>query len=259
MNRQNQKLYLVFASAFLVMHFTGNMLMQMPYILNAGLVFAAVLTAVLLLNQLVNDKTVRSTIFDLGFRKTRISGIIPGIFVSVALLCMYLILGYLLDAKVTLADNWHWNVIGLMLTAGLAEEMLFRGFLFGQLRSRTNFKNAAVISTVVFAMAHLLLFTYMSWPMALLSTILAVGLAVPFAYLFERGGSSVWGPALVHTTIRTIGLVFTTSEEKYLALTSAWIISSLVIPYLVLLFYKGFRNIWSKQPQNRGCKYKAIS
>lgn len=244
MNKANTKLYSVFIAAFLVMHFAGNMLMQMPYIINAALVFAAVLMVVLLLSKMVNGKTVKSTIHDTGFHKTKMSGLVPGIFVSVVLLCMFPLLGRLLNTEIRLADNWQWNVIGLMLTAGFAEEMIFRGFLFGQLRRQANFTKAAIISAIIFTIAHLLLFTYMSWPIALLSTILAIGLSVPLAYLFERGENTVWGPALVHTTTRTIGLVFTTTNENYLTLASAWIIASLLVPNLVLLFYKDFRAIW---------------
>lgn len=244
MNKLNTKLYLIFIAAFLVMHFTGYMLMQLPYILNAAVVYIAVFTAVMVLSKWLYGKNLKSTIHDTGFHKTKMSGLVPGIFVSAALLCMYPILGNLLNTEIRLADSWQWNAIGLTLTAGFAEEMIFRGFLFGQLRRQTSFKKAVIISAIIFTIAHLLLFTYMSWPIALLSTILAIGLSVPFAYLFEHGGNTIWSPALVHTTIRTIGLVFTTHDENYLTLASAWIITSLLIPYLVLLFYKSFRNIW---------------
>lgn len=239
----NLKLYLVFILAFLVMHFTGLLVKELPYISNAVIVFALVLSTVLLISRVFYASDVESTISEIGFRKACLQEILPGIIISVVLLFMYPLLGYLLGTKIRMTNNWQLNMIGLLLTGGLAEEILFRGFLFRRLRLQMNFKKATLVSAIVFAMAHLLLFMYLNWTVALLSTVLAAGLSLPFAYLFERGGNALWSPALVHATIRTVGLVFTTDQQNFMALSSAWIIMSLVIPYIVLLFYKDFRSV----------------
>lgn len=239
----NLKLYLVFILAFLVMHFTGLLVKELPYISNAVIVFALVLSTVLLISRVFYASDVESTISEIGFRKACLQEILPGIIISVVLLFMYPLLGYLLGTKIRMTNNWQLNMIGLLLTGGLAEEILFRGFLFRRLRLQMNFKKATLVSAIVFAMAHLLLFMYLNWTAALLSTVLAAGLSLPFAYLFERGGNALWSPALVHATIRTVGLVFTTDQQNFMALSSAWIIMSLVIPYIVLLFYKDFRSV----------------
>lgn len=239
----NLKLYLVFILAFLVMHFTGLLVKDLPYISNAVIVFALVLSTVLLISRVFYASDVESTISEIGFRKACLQEILPGIIISVVLLFMYPLLGYLLGTKIRMTNNWQLNMIGLLLTGGLAEEILFRGFLFRRLRLQMNFKKATLVSAIVFAMAHLLLFMYLNWTVALLSTVLAAGLSLPFAYLFERGGNALWSPALVHATIRTVGLVFTTDQQNFMALSSAWIIMSLVIPYIVLLFYKDFRSV----------------
>ena len=239
----NLKLYLVFILAFLVMHFTGLLVKDLPYISNAVIVFALVLSTVLLISRVFYASDVESTFSEIGFRKAGLQEILPGIIISVVLLFMYPLLGYLLGTEIRMTNNWQLNMIGLLLTGGLAEEILFRGFLFRRLRLQMGFKKAAFISTIVFAMAHLLLFIYLNWTVALLSTLLAAGLSLPFAYLFERGGNALWSPALVHATIRTVGLVFTTDQQNFMALSSAWIIMSLVIPYIVLLLYKDFRSV----------------
>lgn len=248
MNKQTAKLYLSFIAAFLVMHYTGEMLMKLPYIFNAVVVFVAVLLTVLLLNKLVHGKSIKTSISSIGLRKTKMPGLVPCIFVSAALLCTYPLLDYLLNINITLADSWQWNMIGLMFTAGVAEEMLFRGYLFGSLRRKMSFRKAAFLSALCFTAAHLMMFTYMDWPVALLSTLLAVATSIPLAFLFEHGNNTVWSPALVHTTIRTVGLVVTTDEKYFMQFSLIWIVACMILPYIVLIFYKEFRAIWTKRP-----------
>lgn len=221
--------------------------MQLPYIVNAVIVFAAVFIVILLLNKLVHGKSMNTTIHNIGLRKTNLSGLAPGIFVSTSLACTYPLIGNFLNTGISLADNWQLNIIGLMFTAGVAEEMLFRGYLFGSLRKNLSFRKAALISTICFALAHLVMFTYMDWPVALLSTFLAIATSVPFAFLFERGSNTVWSPAIVHTTIRTIGLVVTVDEEHFMQFSLMWITACIILPYIVLTFYREFRLIWTKQ------------
>lgn len=243
MNKQTVKLYLSFIAAFFVMHYTGEVLMKLPYISNAVVVFVAVLLTILSLNKLIYDKSIKTSISNIGLRKTNLSGLAPGIFVSAALLCTYPLIGYLLNASITLANSWQWNMIGLMFTAGVAEEMLFRGYLFGSLRRKMSFRKAVLISALCFTAAHLVMFTYMDWPVALLSTLLAVATSVPLAFLFEKGNNSVWSPAIVHTAIRTVGLVVITDEKYFMQFSMIWIAACMIVPYIVLIFYKDFRAI----------------
>lgn len=248
MNKHTAKLYLSFVAAFLVMHYTGEVLMKLPYVFNAVVVFIALLLTVLLLNKLIHGKSIKTSISDIGLRKTNLSGLAPGIFVSGALLCTYPLLGYLFNASITLAGSWQWNVIGLMFTAGVSEEMLFRGYLFGSLRRKMSFRKAALLSALCFAAAHLFMFTYMDWPVALMSTLLAVATSLPLAFLFEKGNNTVWSPAFVHTAIRTVGLVVTTDEKYFMQFSLIWIAACMILPYIVLIFYKEFRAIWTKRP-----------
>ena len=224
------------------MHILGTLASGLPYIFNACLVFSVVLITLLCLEYWISGTSVLSTLKNIGFRKTSGQILFSAILISVALLAVYPLFGYFFHTRIELMQNWQWNAIGLALTGGLTEEMLFRGFLFGKLRRQLSFRRAVLISTLVFSMAHLLLFTYMSWPIALFSTILAIGLSFPFAYMFEQGGNALWAPALVHTVIRTIGMVFTTDEKHYMTLTMVWISACLLVPNFILLLSKRYRN-----------------
>lgn len=111
-----------------------------------------------------------------------------------------------------------------------------------------SFHKAVLISALCFTAAHLVMFTYMDWPLALLSTLLVVATSVPLAFLFEKGNNSVWSPAIVHTAIRTVGLVVTTDEKYFVQFSMIWIAACMILPYIVLIFYKDFRAIWTKRP-----------
>ncbi|HCA43401.1 MAG TPA: hypothetical protein DEP28_09145 [Bacteroidetes bacterium] len=232
---------------FLVMHFTGVIVAKLPYILNALITSTTVIGLLLLILKWDNKSSIISISNNLGFKKTNLKSIAPGIILSVALLLTYPLLSILLNVKIFLAEDWIYNLIGLSLTAGIAEEMLFRGYLFGTLRREINFCKAAILSSVLFTLAHLVMFIYMAWEIALMSTLLAISTSIPLAYLFERGNNTLWSPAIVHTVIRTIGLVVTTDEIYFMKFSLLWITVILVLPYIVLLFYKDFRTIWSKE------------
>lgn len=247
MNKQKAKLYLLFTTAFLVMHFTGAMVAGLPYIVNALITSITVFGAFLLLLKWNGKRSLNNIIIETGFKKSGLKSISPGIIISIVLILAYPLLSLLLNAKIMLAKNWLLNLAGLFLTAGLTEEMLFRGYLFGSLRRKLSFRKAVLISALCFTLAHLLMFTYMDWPVALLSTLLAVATSAPLAFLFEKGNNSVWSPAIVHTAIRTIGLVVTVDEKYFMQFSMIWIAACMMLPYIVLMFYNEFRSIWTKQ------------
>lgn len=244
---QNSKLnlYMIFIATFLVMHFTGVVVSDLPYLLNGLITSGTVLVVLLVLLLSTSEYSFKDTVRSIGIHGTNLKGIFPGIIISTVLLLTYPLIGHLFNAEVSLVQNWPLNLVGLLLTGGLTEEVLFRGYFFGSLRRKMSFRKAVVISAVFFTLAHLLLFAYMDWPVALLSTLLAIASSVPLAFLFEFGNGTVWSPALVHTSIRTVGLVVTTNEHHFGQFSLLWIIASIVVPYIVLLFYKDFRNSWT--------------
>jgi membrane protease YdiL (CAAX protease family) len=247
MKKHNTRLHLIFISVFLVMHFTGVAVSGLPYVINGLITSAIVLAVLVLLLKWNSGNSLKDIIRSLGFQKTSVKSLLPGAIISVVLLLSYPLLGVLLNTKPILVKGWYLNLAGLFLTGGLTEEVLFRGYFFGSLRTATNFSKAAFISAAWFSLAHLVLFAYMDWPVALLSTLLAIASSIPLAFLYESGNRTVWSPALVHTTIRTVGLVVHTDDKHFLQFSLLWIAAAIALPYCVLLFYKDFRAIWSNQ------------
>ena len=83
------------------------------------------------------------------------------------------------------------------MQAGVAEGLLFRGFLFGHLRRRRSpWHRCRRFSS----------FTCSSCSRcrgpALTAVMLSVALSFPLAQLYEIGGRTIWAPALVHFVIQ---------------------------------------------------------
>ena len=247
MSDQSQlKLYLSFIIIFLIFHGIGIVAKDLPYILNALITFTVVFISLLQFDKWYSNVSYSQVIINLGFHKTSLRKIYPGILISIFLLLLYPAFYFLPGFKIYPDKNWILNLTGLCLTGGLAEEMFFRGFLFRHLRDKMNFKKAALTSMMLFAAVHLVMFTYMDWAVALFSTILAVAISLPLSYLFEIADNTVWSPAIVHTTIRTIGLVISAPESSFMQMTLFWMIGCMVIPFIILFFSKDFRRIWKE-------------
>lgn len=124
---------------------------------------------------------------------------------------------------------------GLFAQAGIAEEVLFRGYLFGRLRRGRRFWRAAVLSMVPFVIVHLWLFTSMPWPIASAAILLAVVVSFPFAHLYELGGQTVWPPALLHTVVQAVPKVVVVTGVAADAFPLIWMLASVLLPPLALL------------------------
>jgi membrane protease YdiL (CAAX protease family) len=135
---------------------------------------------------------------------------------------------------VSIPDDWVWKLSGIVAIHGIAEEALFRGFLFHHLRNGQTFGRAAFLSLLAFAVAHVYLFTYMPAPLALFATLLSVASAYPFAYLFEQGNNTIWAPVLMHVSIHAVSF-FNISEPHVMTAGMAWMtfwMLALVLVYI---------------------------
>jgi membrane protease YdiL (CAAX protease family) len=131
--------------------------------------------------------------------------------------------------------GWLWLLPGLLAQAGVAEEILFRGYLFRHLRDRRSFWRAAALAMGPFVLVHLILFTSMPWPVALAAVALAGATTPPLAHLFELGGNTIWAPALVHFVMQATVKVVTFEGESGLLIPIVWMVACASLPYLVFL------------------------
>lgn len=140
----------------------------------------------------------------LGFRPIDIRGLLGllGVF-AVTVVAANLIVGSLVGLtraqELLQFGRGPFGVVLLavlvVVAAPLAEETFFRGFLLQGLARRYTFWPAAVLTSAVFALAHVW------WQLYL--PIFVLGLA--FAWLFWRTGS-LWAPIAAHATINATSL-----------------------------------------------------
>lgn len=93
-----------------------------------------------------------------------------------------------------LSSPW-FLLIGGAVVAPIAEEIFFRGFVLAGLRPRYGWQRAAVISSALFALIHLI-------PTAIIPIFI---LGYIFAYLYHRS-NSIWPAILMHSATNALAL-----------------------------------------------------
>ncbi len=171
----------------------------------------------------------------LGLGRPRAGGLITAAAVCVVLLLVVPVFAKATADSPTLLPGWWRLLPGLFAQAGIAEEVLFRGYLFGRLRQGRSFWRAAGLSILPFAAVHLVLFSTMPWPIALAALILSTVLSIPLAHLFELGGGTIWAPALVHFVVQGTVKVITFSDDTGSGFPLLWMAASAFVPMCALL------------------------
>lgn len=88
---------------------------------------------------------------------------------------------------INLPIEYIFAFVALVILPPIAEELLFRGYLFGRLREKFGFWLSAVVVSVVFGIVH------MQWNVAVDVAVLSLFLC----YLRERTGS-IWASIVLH-------------------------------------------------------------
>lgn len=102
--------------------------------------------------------------------------------------------------------NFAWMAVGTVLLVPLAEEVLYRGLIFGQLYNRSRVA-AYLVSILVFAAVHVVGYIGLYAPTQLLLCVLQylpAGLCLGWAYV---NADSIWAPILIHMTINLLGVL----------------------------------------------------
>jgi membrane protease YdiL (CAAX protease family) len=202
------------------------------------LVASAVLViAAMGLDILLFRRTLPSAWRNLGLGCPEARTLVITALIGVLMMGFFPIFSWFTGASFALPEGWLWILVGLFALHGIAEEVLFRGFAFHNLRIGRTFGRAALLSPVLFGIAHLYLFTYMPPALALFATFLSLASAYPLAYLFERGNNTIWAPAVLHTQVHAIS--FFVIPEALVATTAiAWMIMWSVSVLLIYAFRK---------------------
>lgn len=228
------KLFASVVLLFALFHFTADALGSLRG--EAGLLVGGLVVAATLLTRRFGWREAwRDAALAVGLgRPTRRS---LGVVLAVAGLLLAVVPVFVIatESPFNFFPGWWALLPGLFAQGGLAEEVLFRGYLFGTLRRRHSFWRAAALSSGPFLLAHLLMFAFMPWPVALASCALALVVSFPLAHLFELGGRTVWAPAILHFVIQSALKVVVVSGPQAGSLPPVWIAACGLLSWLVFL------------------------
>ncbi len=121
-------------------------------------------------------------------------------------------------------------VILVVVVTPLAEEMLFRGTLFGGLRERYGFWTAAIISSAVFAVMHLN-------PWSIVCTFI---IGMFYALLFEKTGSLVYS-MVGHGINNLIAVITLAAPEVPFSTILGPVISAAAMALMVMTYIKVYK------------------
>jgi membrane protease YdiL (CAAX protease family) len=215
---------------------------------SSALIVAAVMfTIAAVIERLVFGRDVRQGLLALGFGRPRPGALVVATIIGAAMLAFFPMYSAATGTPLSLKADWLWVLLGAIVLNGLAEEALFRGFVFGHLRQAGHsFRGAGLISLAIFGAVHLFLFASNPFIVALLATLLAISAAFPFAFLYERAGQTIWAGVILHVAAHAFRL-FDVSADQMLAVGSAWIVLQFGAVFLVF----AFRNNLLKAPVPR--------
>jgi membrane protease YdiL (CAAX protease family) len=148
----------------------------------------------------------------LGFVTPRTRALVVALIVSLPMWLFLPVYGWFAGIPIGLNPNWLAILLGVILVNGIAEEAIHRAFIFGHLRRERLFAAAATISAAIFAVQHIYLMFTIGAVAGFASILLALFLAFPLAFLYERGGSSIGAPAILHTSSNAPMMLFVTSD-----------------------------------------------
>jgi membrane protease YdiL (CAAX protease family) len=200
-----------------------------------ALISALVIASALLVERWLFGRAPRQALGALGLSRPSRRGLLAALLASLALLAYFPIFALVSGQPLTLRAGWVWIVLGVLLQGGIAEEVLWRGYLFGHLRATRSFWRAAALAMLFMVAQHTLLLWQLPLPIAIASLVVALLSSFPLAHLFEAGGNTVWAPALLHAVIQGALKVVIVPEATLLPAQLGWMAASVVLPYLVFL------------------------
>jgi membrane protease YdiL (CAAX protease family) len=169
----------------------------------------------------------------LGIGRPTRRALIAATLVGAAVVATFVDGAAVLGIELELRPNWPAVLVGALLFHGVAEEMVWRGYVYGHLRAGTSFRRAVRRSMPLIALTHVPIIVGNGLGVGALAVLSAIVTCLPFAYLYDRGGRTIWAPAIVHGLVGTWQLFERTYPLQYSLFV---IVGSIVTPLAAFAF-----------------------
>jgi membrane protease YdiL (CAAX protease family) len=172
----------------------------------------------------------RTILLTLGYGRPDGRAIALALLVGGLVVGGYLAGAAMLGVGLELRPEWPLVFVGALLFHGLAEESVWRGFVYRHARAGRTFGQGVLLSMPLIALTHAPIIASDGWLVGGLATLTAAVTCLPLAYLWDRGGATVWAPAIVHGLIGTWQLFDRTYPVSF---SMVVLVVTLVVPLLV--------------------------
>lgn len=204
---------------------------------NAIIVSAVVLTAIIAVEVILLKSNLSDIVTFLGLGKPSLRSIIFAILITAILFLCYPLISMVTGYEFIIPSDWLWLAVGVFALHGIAEEILYRGYLFRHLREGRSFLKAAWMGVLFFSIAHIPIIFALGPFVGGTAVLLAVISSFPLSWLYEKGYNTIWAPAIVHFSIDTVIPILAAGNSigDYQMVAVLWMGACMLIPYIAFL------------------------
>lgn len=172
----------------------------------------------------------------LGFGRPTGRSLLAGLIISTAVLAFYPAYVLISGNELPLRADWLLLAVGLFAYNGLAEELAWRGYAFRRLRQGRTFGAAIRWTMPLLALTHVPILITHGPAVGSLAIVVAAVTCLPFAYLWEHGGKTIWAAAMLHASIDAFKLVEVPTGDEAVMFSLSLGLVSLLVPLAVFVF-----------------------
>jgi membrane protease YdiL (CAAX protease family) len=187
-------------------------------------ILAAVVTASLGVSRGLYRLPMREGVRALGLGRPDPRSLTVSAVVSALVLLVWPTTVLLSGASIPLRPDWPVALIGILTLHGLAEELIWRGYVFRRLAQGRSFWPAVFLSMPLIAVTHIPIVVASGPAIGIGAMLVAAVTSIALSRLYAMGGGTLWAPALLHTAIDSF---------KHVVLPAA---ALTIYPYLIIGF-----------------------
>jgi membrane protease YdiL (CAAX protease family) len=204
-----------------------------PTTLSALIALSAILPVLVVSERVATRRPLAEIATRLGLRRPSARAVLAATVVGGAVVATFVAGAALLGIDLELRSNWPTVLVGALLFHGIAEEIVWRGYVYGRFRRTAMFKTAVLRSMPLIALTHVPIIASNGLGVGTLAVVTAIITCLPFAKLYDRGGNTIWAPAILHGLVGTWQLFERTFPAQFSLVV---LIGSIITPLATFAF-----------------------